>query len=118
MTAGQLQRRRRAHVATLIAAALIIAGFVTIGLAWHSLAALLWIPTQISYAVSGGLAGVAMIGTGLGILNIQSSRVAGARRRGELQELISRSVGVLVALGDGSQLRARRRPPRPPNAEH
>lgn len=114
MTAGQPQRRRRAHGATLIAAGLIIAGFIAIGLAWRSLAALLWIPTQIAYAVSGGLAGVAMIGTGLGILNIQSSRVAGARRRGELQELISRSVGVLVALGDASQLRARHPSRRPP----
>lgn len=91
-------RRRKAYSASFIAVGLVVAGFVTIGLAWRSLAALLWVPTQIAYAVSGGLAGIAMIGTGLGVLNIQASRTSGAHRRGELQELINHTVRLLVTL--------------------
>lgn len=102
-------RRRRAHLASLIAVGLVVAGFVTIGLAWRGLAALLWIPTQVAYAVSGGLAGIAMIGTGLGVLNIQASRKSGARRRGELQELINHSLRLVAAVGNAPRPLPKRR---------
>lgn len=90
--------RGSAHSATLIAAALVLAGFATVGATWRSVAALLFVSGQIPYAVSGGVAAVAMIGAGLAILNVQVTRMITARRNAQMQELLAAAVDVLGTL--------------------
>lgn len=67
---------------------LVLAGFAMIGLGWRGAAATLFIPTQVAYALSGGLAGIALIGTGAALLNAQASRVATAERTHRLDEVV------------------------------
>ena len=84
--------------ATVVAALLIVAGFVMVGLGWHGAAATLFVPSQIAFGVSGGMVGVALIGTGLGVLMVQMTRLSTARRSRDLQGLISETVEVFAAV--------------------
>lgn len=91
-----MMARYSGQAATLYAALLILAGFALIGAGWRGAAATLFIPTQIAYAVSGGLAGIALIGTGASVLNVQASRIATAERSHRLDEMIDDTVDALA----------------------
>lgn len=84
--------------ATLVAAALIVAGFVMVGLGWRGAAATLFVPSQIAFGVSGGMVGVGLVGTGLGVLMVQMTRLSTARRSREMQALIYETVEVFAAV--------------------
>lgn len=84
--------------ATVIGVATILLGFAAIGLGWVGAAANPFIPTQIAYAVSGGLTGIALIGTGAAVLNAQCNRILTAERAYRLDRLIDGSVDVLTAV--------------------
>lgn len=101
-------RSRSPHAATVIAAALILGGFVLVGLGWRGGAATLFVPTQIAYGVSGGLIGLALIGTGLGVLLVQTSRLSTARRSRELQHLVRDTVEVFAAVRERTANGSRR----------
>lgn len=64
--------------------ALVAAGVVGIVLAWIGVAATVVIPTQVAFAVSGGIGGFALIGTGIALLEIQRRRYAAAEQRRDL----------------------------------
>lgn len=100
-------RQRSPHSATLIAVGLVLAGFVVIGLGWRGGAATLFIPTQIAYGVSGGMVGVALLGTGLTVLVVQTTRINTARRTRDLQRLVGDTVDIFAAVrertADGSR---------------
>ena len=98
---------RSRHTATLIAGALIIGGFTMIGMGWHGGAATLFVPSQVAFGVSGGMAGLGLIGTGLGVLLIQMTRLATARRSRDMQVIVAETVEVFAAIrrrtADGSR---------------
>jgi len=73
----------------IISIALILGGFIAIGLAWHGAARSLIVAEQLPFLVSGGVGGLALIGAGAGVLAVQSSRYWNARERKQLDRLIS-----------------------------
>jgi hypothetical protein len=112
---------RSPYSAPLIAAGLILAGVAMIGLGWRGGAATLFVPTQVAYGVSGGLIGLGLIGTGLAVFVIQTSRLATARRTRELQRLVGDTVEIFAAVrtrtADGTRrLPVPLPPPAPPSA--
>lgn len=68
-------------------AALVVAGFASIALSWRGAAALLIVPMQTPYAVSGGAAGLALIMFGIGIAYVHVSRVGAAEELAAIDEL-------------------------------
>lgn len=53
---------------------LILGGFATLYIAWHGAEHAVYVPLQLPWVLSGGLAGLAMIGVGAGALSIHVSR--------------------------------------------
>lgn len=82
----------------MIAAALVVAGFVMIVLGWKGGAATLFVPTQVAYGVSGGMVGLGLVGVGLAVFAVQSTRLATARRTQDLQQLVADTVDVFTAV--------------------
>jgi hypothetical protein len=89
---------RSPHTATLIGGCLALAGFVMIGLGWRGGAATLFVPTQVAYGVSGGMVGLGLIGTGLTVLAVQTTRIHTARRSRALQQLVGDTVEIFAAV--------------------
>src|ERR1044072_5029407 len=58
----------------LILAAIAIAGFVMLGLAWRGGARTPYVPLQLPWFVSGGMAGLALLGMALGGWSIHLGR--------------------------------------------
>jgi hypothetical protein len=71
-----------------VLAFLVVAGFVVLALAWHGAARTPYVPLEVPWLVSGGIAGVALIGMGLGALSIQSSRREAAEHREAVEDLV------------------------------
>lgn len=88
--------------ATVLAILLLVAGFAAVAIAWVGVAATLVIPTQVAFAVSGGLGGFALIGSGLAVHEVQRRRYAAAEERRDL-------VAFADELGAIADLVARRR---------
>src|SRR5688572_21573156 len=89
---------RSPHTATLVALLLVVAGFVLIVLGWKGGAATLFVPSQLAFSISGGMIGIALVGTGLGVLMVQGTRLATARRSQELQQIVGDTVDLFVAV--------------------
>jgi hypothetical protein len=85
----------------IISIALVLGGFVAIGLAWRGAARSLIVAEQLPFLVSGGVGGLALITAGAGVLAVQSSRYWNARERKQLDRLIS------LASADGQDRSAR-----------
>ena len=73
----------------IISIALMVGGFVAIGLAWRGAARSLIVAEQLPFLVSGAVGGIALIAAGAGVLAVQSSRYWNARERKQLDRLIS-----------------------------
>lgn len=71
------------------AAAMVVAGFVVLGLTWRLVARLTAVPYQLPYLVSGGLGGFALIVTGSTLAYVQLSRRLAAEECTRLQEIAS-----------------------------
>lgn len=99
-------RRVVAHQAALLSVLLVLAGFAVIGLSWRGAAAVLFVPTQVAFATSGGLAGLALIGAGGALLNAHLTRVQTARRSVTMRRCLEDSVAIL----DAVRTRGRRAP--------
>jgi hypothetical protein len=67
--------------------ALLAGGFLALWLGYREVAALALVPFQVPYLVSGGLVGLATIGTALALLTIHIGRVEEAEERRQLAEL-------------------------------
>lgn len=65
----------------------LIGGFVLVWLGYRSAAALAQVPFQLPYVVSGGVVGVAIVGSTLGLLSVHLDRVEAAEERRLLAEL-------------------------------
>ena len=79
---------RNPRVATpLILAGTVVVGFVAILFAGMSASRFQAVPLQVPQLVSGGVAGLALVGTSLGLLTIHRDRVESAQERARLAEL-------------------------------
>ncbi len=81
----------------LLLAAVCLTGLALVGLGWRGGAATLSVPLQLPFLVSGGLAGVALTGAGLGFLRVHADRVEGAEERQAYADL-QRETLLLLAL--------------------
>lgn len=64
--------------ATISGVALVVSGFVALGLGWRGVAATLDPQVQVSFLVSGGVAGVVLVGLACGLAVIQADRFVDA----------------------------------------
>lgn len=83
-----------------VCAAIIAGGFAAIALSWRGAAALLAIPLQLPYAVSGGAGGLALIVFGVGVGYVHVLRVAAATEEdaiGEIERTLARA-GVAIVV--------------------
>lgn len=80
-----LKDPRVSTTAVLLAA--LAGGFVAIGLAYRSVAGIGLVPFQLSYVVSGGVVGLAIVGSALVLLSVHIDRVEAAEERRLLAEL-------------------------------
>lgn len=83
------------NVALELAFVLVAAGLGFVAFAWRGAAALLAVPLQLPYAISGGLGGLALIGLGLAVFDIQVARRDRARDRDDLDELTAAAADLL-----------------------
>jgi hypothetical protein len=77
---------------------LVLAGFVAVGLAWRGTSRTTIPSTQVGYMVSGGIGGLALIATGLGLWRVQAARLDRAVEQERTTELLAR---VASRLTDG-----------------
>ena len=66
---------------TLVLAAAVLAGFGLVVLGYRGAAALLLVPFQVPYLVSGGVVGLALVGAGLALLRVHLDRAEAAEER-------------------------------------
>jgi hypothetical protein len=66
---------------TLVLAGMVVIGFGLIAQGYRGAAALLFVPFQVPFLVSGAIAGVAVIGGGLALLNVHLDRAEAAEER-------------------------------------
>ncbi|HUR78575.1 MAG TPA: hypothetical protein VMZ22_11545 [Acidimicrobiales bacterium] len=69
---------------------LVIAGFIAMFLAWNGAADKDFVQGQVPYLISGGLVGLALVGSGLTVINVQA-------RRADQTELLNRLEAMLEA---------------------
>ena len=69
---------------------LVVAGFIVLFLAWNGAAGKDYVQGQFPYLLSGGLVGIALVGAGLTVINVQA-------RRADQAELLSRLAELLEA---------------------
>ncbi len=67
---------------------LVVAGFIALFLAWNGAAGKDFIQGQFPYLFSGGLVGLALVGSGLTVINVQA-------RRADQTELLNRLEAML-----------------------
>ena len=67
---------------------LVVLGFIAMFLAWNGAAAKDFVQGQIPYLISGGLVGLALVGSGLTVINVQA-------RRADQTELLNRLESIL-----------------------
>ena len=67
---------------------LVVAGFIAMFLAWNGAAAKDFVQGQVPYLISGGLVGLALVGSGLTVINVQA-------RRADQNELLNRLEAIL-----------------------
>jgi hypothetical protein len=66
---------------------LVVAGFIAMFLAWNGAAAKDFVQGQVPYVISGGLVGIALVGCGLTVINVQARRADQTELFHKLEEL-------------------------------
>ncbi len=84
------------YLTSLIAAGLVLSGFAILVLSWRGIARLTVVSFQFPYVLSGGLAGIALIGVGAAILGIQIARYQRAEERRDMEELLGAATDLLT----------------------
>ncbi|MGZ6804785.1 MAG: hypothetical protein ACXVFU_17220 [Nocardioidaceae bacterium] len=81
-------------------AGLVVAGFVAIGIGWKVAARTLFVPSQVPALVSGGLAGLALVVLGAGLLDVQAGRRLAAAERAASEDVLDEAALLLQAVKD------------------
>lgn len=92
---------------TLVLAAVVVIGLALVGLGYRGAAALLFVPLQVPYLVSGGVVGLAAVGAGLALLVVHLDRAEAAQERREVARL-QRDVLRLLKVAPQARDRLRR----------
>ena len=92
---------------TLVLAAVVLAGFALVGQGYRGAAALLYVPFQVPFIISGAVAGLALVGAGVALLNIHLDRAEAAQERREVAAL-QRDVLRLLAVAPRARERLQR----------
>lgn len=74
------------------------AGLIALGLGWRVVARSLLAPVQLPGLVSGGLAGMALLGAACAFLDIQADRRDSARHGAEIDAVLDEVAGMAAAL--------------------
>ncbi|HVV74854.1 MAG TPA: hypothetical protein VHC43_02385 [Mycobacteriales bacterium] len=72
---------------TYVGVLVVLVGFALLGLAWSRVAGLVDVWRQMPYVVSAGLPGLALVMTGLVVVNVSSRRQDGAERARQMDTL-------------------------------
>ena len=67
---------------------LVVAGFVALFLAWNGAAGKDYVEGQLPYVISGGMVGLALVGAGLTVINVQARRADQAELLTRLEALV------------------------------
>jgi hypothetical protein len=81
---------------SLVLATVVVAGFALMYEGWRGAAALAFVPLQVPYLVSGALAGLAVVGAGLALLDVHVDRTQAAAERRAIAD-VQREVLRLLA---------------------
>jgi hypothetical protein len=87
---------------TLALSAAVIVGFALVAASYQGVAPLLFVPKQVPFVVSGGVAGLGLIGTALMALRVHLDRIEAAQERRELADIQRRALLLLKALKERS----------------
>ena len=94
--------------ALVVLAGFVVAGFVMLALGWRGAAATVYVPLQLPWIVSGSLAGLAVIGMGLGGWSIHVARRQDAEHRDAVEALVRDAVELTESVRSGQVLSRRR----------
>lgn len=93
--------RDPATQATLVLAALGVAGFVMFVLGWRGGARTIYVPLQVPWLVSGAIGGLALIGLALGAWSIHSGRRQDAEHRAVVEQVVRQAAELAEDLRTG-----------------
>jgi hypothetical protein len=92
----------------LVLVGLGIAAFVMFGLAWRGGARQIYVPLQMPWLVSGGLAGLGLLGLSLGAWSIHLGRRQDAAHRSAIDDVVRDAVELAEDLRTGRKSLPRR----------
>lgn len=92
---------------SVVMAVVVVVGFGLIGVGYRGAAALLFVPFQIPYLVSGAVVGIALVGAGLALMIVHLDRTEAAEERRAVAA-VQRDVLRLLALAPQARERLRR----------
>jgi hypothetical protein len=87
---------------------LAVAGFVMLALAWRGGARTPYVPLQLPWMVSGGMAGLALLGMALGAWSIHLGRRDDAEHRAQVDDLVREAAVLAEDLRSGRKQLPRR----------
>jgi hypothetical protein len=82
----------------LLFSAVVLAGFVAIGVGWKVAARTLFVGLQTPALVSGGMGGIALVLLGSALFSIQASRRLAALERGETEGVLDEAAALVEAV--------------------
>jgi hypothetical protein len=94
----------------LVLVALAIGGFVMLTFAWRGGARTPYVPLQLPWLISGGLAGLGLLGMALGSWSIHLGRRVDAEHRAAVEDLVHDASALAEDLRNGRRTLARREP--------
>lgn len=85
----------------LVLVLLALGGFVMLALAWRGAARTIYVPLQMPWVVSGGLAGLGLVGLAYGALSIHLGRRQDAVHRAQVEDLVRTAATLAEELRTG-----------------
>ena len=89
----------------VVMAAIAIGGGIGLFFGWRAVARTIYVPLQLPAVVSGGIGGLALIGLGVALFDLQMTRRSLARERQQNADLLN-EIAALVALAPRIRRRA------------